>query len=233
MAHQKTVIVGLAADMATARWGPWDQPATVIPATYVDAIAKTSAIPVVLPVGPWDARKVVDRIDALILAGGWDVDPSMYGQIPHPSSGMTNPKRDDWENRLLEAALQRDLPVLAICRGMQMLNIHCGGTLYQHLPDVIGEESHLTTAGQFSTTEINLNIKSKLGQLLGVTAIGACHHHQGIDKVGSGLQIVGRAGDGTVEAVEAPTKTFVIGVQWHPEISLDNRLFEALVNAAY
>ena len=114
-----------------------------------------------------------------------------------------------------------------------MLNVHCGGTLVQHLPDIISEESHLTTVGQFSTTEIDLDSKSKLGRLFGATITGACHHHQGIDKVGSGLQIVARAKDGTVEAVEAHAQSFVVGVQWHPEVSLDNRLFQALVNAVY
>lgn len=231
MTRDEAVVVGLAADQATTKWGPWDEPATVIANTYINAVAAANAVPFVLPVAACKAEDAIKNIDALVLIGGWDIDSSRYGQAPHPRVGPTNLERDDWEDRLLKAALDADLPVLAICRGMQMLNVHCCGTLIQHLPDVIGEEGHLAKLGQFSPTRVDLDPTSKLGRIYGASVTGACYHHQAVDKVGSGLSIVGRAGDGTVEAIEALEKTFVVGVQWHPEVTGDPKLFEALVNA--
>jgi putative glutamine amidotransferase len=225
-------VVGLAADRAVAEWGPWHQLAALLPVTYSDAVARVGAIPVLVPPGAGSASQVLDRVDALVLAGGWDVDSSLYGQAPHPDSGTSNPERDDWENRLLAAAVETDLPVLAICRGMQLLNVHAGGTLIQHLPDVLGSTGHLARPGSFTATPVHLDPNSRLGALLGPSVVGQCSHHQAIDRVAPWLRAVGWADDGTIEAVEAPGREFLVGVQWHPEAGTDTKLFDALTGAA-
>lgn len=224
-------VIGVAGDVAKARWGIWDQRAAVLPLTYLQALGRAGAIPVILPPDTWPAEDVVARIDALVLTGGPDVDPRLYGE---PRAARTDPpdiERDGFELRLLAAALKRDLPVLAICRGMQILNTVCGGSLLQHLPDVVGHDGHLAKPGTFGSMAVHITESSQLAGVLGATVRASCHHHQAVNRLGAGLDAVAWSADGTVEAVEHQEHAFVVGVQWHPEEHEDIRLFDALVAA--
>ncbi len=168
-----------------------------------------------------------------MLTGGSDVAPDRYRQPAHPQTGTVRPWRDDWELRLLGQALARDLPVLGVCRGAQVLNVGLGGTLDQHVPDTVGHERHCPVPGTFGQVEVVLSAGSKLSGLLGPRVTVACHHHQAVGQLAPGLAVAGRADDGVIEAVERPGRPFVVGVQWHPEQDgADLRLFEALVAAA-
>jgi len=158
-----------------------------------------------------------------------DMTPEEYGAEPHPETTGTNPERDRGELALLEAALTRDLPVLAICRGFEVLNIARGGDLVQHLPELVGHEEHRETLGEFSEHTVRVDPSSRIGEVAGAVK---SHHHQGIGRIGAGLRDVAWAEDGTVEAIEDPEKPFVVGVLWHPEAGEDQRLFERLVEAA-
>jgi len=178
------------------------------------------------------AADAVRAIGALVLSGGADVDPARYGEPALPTT-VVRPDRDAWELALLRAALPSELPVLAICRGMQLLAVACGGTLHQHLPDVVGGTAHLPAAGVFGCTPARVAPDSRLGRILGDRVTVSCHHHQSVRTPGDGLAAVALAADGTVEAVEHTGHAFVLGVQWHPEQdTTDARLFEALVRAA-
>jgi putative glutamine amidotransferase len=176
---------------------------------------------------------VLSTLDALVLTGGPDVDPARYGAEPHEATGRPRPARDAWEEELCRGALARDLPVLAICRGLQVLNVALGGTLHQHLPDLVGHEGHRTAPGEMSPNDVTMVAGTRLASVLGGQARGHCHHHQAIDRLGRGLVVAARAEDGTVEAAELPGPTFAVGVQWHPEDNPDDdRLFVALLQAA-
>jgi gamma-glutamyl-gamma-aminobutyrate hydrolase PuuD len=157
------------------------------------------------------------------------MEPDTYGADAHPATNGTNPARDRGELALLKAALERDLPVLAICRGFEVLNVARGGDLVQHLPDVVGHEEHRAVVGEFSEHDVRVDPASRLGEVAGPVK---SHHHQALARVGEGLREVAWAEDGTVEAVEDPEKPFVVGVLWHPEAGEDMRLFEQLVEAA-
>ena len=175
---------------------------------------------------------VLDLLDGLIVAGGCDVDPASYDATPHPETVDTRPGRDEHERTLIQGALDRDLPLLAICRGLQMLNVTLGGTLHQHLPDVITHDEHRPSPAVFGTTEVKLEPDSLAGRILGDRAGVRCYHHQAIDVLAPGLTVTARAGDGTVEAVEVDGHAFALGVQWHPEENPDDlRLFTALIAA--
>lgn len=226
-------LIGVTSYLEQARFGLWDVPAVVLARSYVDAVVAAGGMPVLLPpVGRW-LPEHLSRVDGLVLAGGADIDPSRYGQAPHPQTGALRLERDTAEFGLFHLALEADLPVLAVCRGVQLVNIALGGTLHQHLPDVIGAESHLPQPGVFGANEVKLAPGSKVAELVGDHMTVHCHHHQAIDQLGSGLVAVGWAQDGTTEAVELPEASFVVGVQWHPEEdSADVRLFEGLVQAA-
>jgi len=233
-----TPVVGVTTYRQQASWGPWDRPATLLPTSYVDSLASAGACPVLLPPveggadGPGGAAAVVRVIDALVLVGGGDVDPARYGQPPHAATNGVDAGRDGQELALLGAALAVDLPVLAICRGMQLLNVHCGGTLLQHVPDEVGHDGHQPARGCFADVEVTTEPGSLLAKVLGDTTTVRCSHHQAVDRVGTGLVVTARSADGVAEGLELPTGRFVVGVQWHPEEGVDTRLFEALVGAA-
>ncbi len=228
--------IGLTTYVERADWGVWHQRAALLPANYVEAVAAAGAVPVLLPpIVPGEltsaAAAAVDGIDGLVLTGGADVDPGRYGALAHAETDRPATDRDGWELALLRAALDAGQPVLAVCRGAQLLNVALGGTLHQHLPDVLGAPSHRPVLGTFGRVAVRIDAGSRLAGIVGETADVSCHHHQAIDRLGSGLVVTARAADGTVEAVELPGDRFVLGVQWHPEEAGDTRLFTALVTA--
>jgi anthranilate synthase component 2/putative glutamine amidotransferase len=176
---------------------------------------------------------VLDLLDGLVIAGGCDVDPGSYDAVPHPETVGTRPGRDEHESVLIRAALERDLPLLAICRGLQMLNVTLGGTLQQHLPDAVAHDEHRPSPAVFGQTEVKVEPDTLTGRLFGDRATVHCYHHQALDVVAPSLQVTARAGDGTVEAAEVIGHAFALGVQWHPEENPDDlRLFTALLEAA-
>jgi putative glutamine amidotransferase len=221
-----------------AQTGVWDVPAAFLPKVYFEAVYLAGGIPVLLPPQPVDAaiaRSVLDRIDGLIVAGGKDVDPARYGQAALPTTDEPRPDRDEWESSLLLAAIETGVPFLGICRGLQVLNVALGGTLHQHLPDVVGSERYNLGGGVFAENEVFVEPATELAALLGggETLIGKSYHHQAIDKLGEHLAISARSDDGTVQAVEVEGVPFGIAVQWHPENTPEDlRLFAGLVNAA-
>jgi gamma-glutamyl-gamma-aminobutyrate hydrolase PuuD len=226
-------LIGLTTYRERAKTLVWDTEFALLHNVYVDAVARAGGIPVLLPPQEHGVDEVIASLDALVLTGGSDVDPMRYQQQPHQHTTVVRPWRDDWELRLLERALTADLPVLGVCRGIQLLNVALGGTLNQHIPDTVGHQRHCPSPGVFGQTRVALRVGSALAGLLGPEATVACYHHQAIDKVAPGLEVAGTSADGTVEAVELPGYHFVLGVQWHPEQDGgDLRLFEALVTAA-
>jgi putative glutamine amidotransferase len=230
-------IIGICAAVERVRWGPWDDFVVMTPRSYVGAVQAAGGLAVLLPpddASAEDPDELLDRLDALILAGGVDVDPASYGARPHPEVGSTVPERDRFELALAHQALERELPLLAICRGMQMLNVACGGTLVQHVPDVVGHEEHRYTPGQFADHEVELESGSLAARAVGSERSAVkSHHHQGVDELGEGLVASGWAdGDGLVEAIEDPGRRFVLGVLWHPEEDESSRLIATLVEEA-
>ena len=224
-------LIGISTYREQARWGAWDVPAVLLPASYGDAVLAAGGEPVLLPTGSGTAEIVV-RLDGLVLAGGADVDPAHYGAAPGPHTVGLRPERDAAELALLQAALARDLPLLAICRGMQLLNVTLGGTLVQHLPDVPGTGSHQQSPGVYAQREVRTAPGTELDRLVGPSLSVDCHHHQALDRIAEGLTASAWAEDGVVEAVEDPGRRFCLAVQWHPEAGSDRRLFDALVAAA-
>ena len=224
-------LIGISTYREQARWGSWDLPAVLLPAMYVDAVAAAGADPVLLPTGAMSATTRA-RLDGLVLAGGADVDPSRYGQPAGPHTTVVRLDRDDAELTALQAALDRDVPVLAICRGMQLLNVALGGDLIQHLPDRADAATHDPGPGAFEPRQVRIAEGSRLHRVLGPTAAADCHHHQALDRIAPGLSVSAWAEDGTVEAVESDALRFCLAVQWHPEAGADRRLFSALVDAA-
>jgi gamma-glutamyl-gamma-aminobutyrate hydrolase PuuD len=229
--------VGVTTYRQQAAWGPWDRLAEVLPASYAECVAAAGGRPLLLPPcdgpggGDDTARSVVDALDALVLVGGGDIDPARYGQAPHPATAGIDPARDANEFALLREALDTELPVLAICRGMQVLNVALGGTLVQHVPDVVGHEGHQPARGCFGPIQVTTEPGSLVAKIVGDAVTVSCSHHQSVDGVGAGLSVVARARDAIVEAVELPTSRFVVGVEWHPEEDGDPRLFDALMDA--
>ncbi|AYN37721.1 gamma-glutamyl-gamma-aminobutyrate hydrolase family protein [Streptomyces dangxiongensis] len=222
-------VIGIAAYRDRARWNIWDTDATVVQQSYVRGIADNGGRPVVLPPDDLDAD-VLHRLDGLLLTGGADIDPAHYGQEPHPASDTPRPDRDHGELLLLRTALDLDLPVLGVCRGLQLLALVHGGTLHQHLPDVVGHTGHCPREGEFGRHEVRFTERSRAAAVYGPRAVTNSHHHQAVADPGL-LTVTGRSDDGVVEAAEDPAKRFVLGVQWHPEVSGDDELFAAFVAA--
>jgi len=225
-------VVGITAYAEQARWGAWDLPAALIPLAYVQKVEEAGARPLLVPPSEQGVEETLDALDGLILSGGADLDPELYGAEPHPETAGLRPERDRGELALLTAALARDMPVLAICRGSQILNVARGGDLVQHLPEVVGGEQHKETPGVFAEHDVTVEPGTTLGSLLGERAPVKSHHHQGFGRVGEGLRPVAWAEDGTLEAVEDPGRRFAVGVLWHPEAGEDAALFRALVEQA-
>jgi len=225
-------IVGITSYAEEARWGVWEAPAALIPLAYVHAIEAAGGRPLVVPPCPEAVEETLDALDALLLSGGADLDPAYYGAEAHPATNDVRPERDESELALLEAALARDMPVLAVCRGSQVLNVALGGDLAQHLPEVVGHEGHKQTPGVFADHDVNVLPDTKLHGVIGKQAPVKSHHHQGYGRLGAGLQESARAEDGTVEAIEDPSRRFTLGVLWHPEEGEDRGLFRALVDEA-
>jgi putative glutamine amidotransferase len=229
-------VVGLTTYLEQVQTGIWDITAGYLPADYFEGVIMAGGIAVLLPPQPVDpeiAGRVLDSLDALVITGGYDLDPAAYGQQPHPTTDQPRTARDAWEFALLRGALERELPVLGICRGAQVLNVAFGGTLHQHLPDVLGHHGHRAGNGVFTRLPVRIVPGTRLAALLGESADAPCYHHQAIDNVGDGLLVSAWDPDGVVEALEVPGDRFVLAVQWHPEKSLDDlRLFTAIVEAA-
>jgi gamma-glutamyl-gamma-aminobutyrate hydrolase PuuD len=235
MSRRAIPLVGVTTYSERAAWGAWDRRAALLPDSYVQSVARAGGQPVLIPPAdipvPDDAaRAVVDALDALVLVGGGDVEPDRYGQRPHADTAGVDAGRDAAEFALLGAALATGIPVLAICRGMQVLNIELGGTLVQHLPDVVGNAGHRPEAGCFADVEVRTEPGTLVAKALGERAVVRCSHHQALDRLGDGLEVTARAADGVVEAIEMTAAPFVVGVQWHPEEELDLRLFGALLD---
>ena len=209
------------------RFGSWEVSAALVPLDYVAAVERAGGRPLLLPPSDHGAEETVAALDGLVLSGGSDLDPALYGQEAHPETRFRR-ERDRAELALLEAALERDLPVLAICRGSQVLNVARGGDLVQHLPEQVGHDGHRETRGVFSEHGVRVEPDSRLGSVLRDTEVKS-HHHQGLGRVGDGLRPVAWAEDGSLEAVEDPARRFAVGVLWHPEAGDDAALFEALV----
>ena len=241
-------VIGLTAYEEQVRWGVWDVPGVLLPATYVRAVAAAGGVPVLLPpsagtagpeaAGPSVAAALVARLDGLVLSGGPDVDPRRYGATPQPETGPPRAARDAFELDLLAAATAAGVPVLGVCRGLQLLNVARGGTLHQHLPDVVGSGGHAPAPGVYGRHPVAVTDGSRTAHALGWTqGEVASYHHQAVATIGAGLAVTATAPDGTVEALEDPSLPFCLGVQWHPEVGHpgaddDLALFRALVDAA-
>jgi len=229
-------VLGMTTYLEQARMGIWDVRASFLPHIYFDGITRAGGVAVLLPPQPVDdgiAARVLDGLDGLVITGGKDVDPARYGQAPHPMTDEPRIDRDAWELALLGGALSRGMPVLGICRGAQVLNVALGGTLHQHLPDVVGHGRHQAGNAVFSTSAVRTVPGTRLASLIGESSDEQCYHHQAIAELGDGLIVSALDSDGVIEAVELPGDGFVVAVQWHPEERLnDLRLFAGAVAAA-
>jgi putative glutamine amidotransferase len=225
-------VIGITTYLTPARFGAWEEEAALIPAAYVNAIEAAGGRPLLVPPSTEAIEETLDRLDGLLFSGGSDLDPEVYGQEAHPETNGIVPDRDRAEIALLRAALERDMPVLAVCRGSQVLNVALGGDLVQHLPEIVGDEKHKHTAGEFADHDVDLVTGTRVQEILGDHAPVKSHHHQGYGKIGDGLREAARAEDGTIEALEDPSRRFAMGVLWHPEAGEDLALFEALVAEA-
>jgi len=230
MAANRRPIIGITCYVEQAVWGPWDAPTALLLNTYVEAVTASGARAVILPPDPADGD-VVAVLDGLILAGGADIDPARYGAAQHPETAGIRPSRDAGELVLLAAARERDLPILGICRGMQLMAVAAGGALHQHAPDVVGTEDHRPEVGAYGTHDARFAPDSRVAGILGENLKVNSYHHQLVADPGS-LTVTGWASDDTIEALEDPSHRFYLGVQWHPEATDDPRLFEALTAAS-
>jgi putative glutamine amidotransferase len=229
-------VIGICAVKERARWAFWDQTAHLVADTYVSAVQDTGALAVLLPVDGRGPEKLLDRIDGLIVIGGADLDPAVYGQERSEATENTYRDRDEFELALTRGALERGLPFLGICRGMQLLNVALGGTLNQNLVAADGTNPHRRIVGTFVGTEhdIDLDPGSLVARATGEEIHEArCHHHQAIDRLGNGLVVTASARDGVPEAIELEgDHDWVLGVQWHPEAGDKRQLFQAFTEAA-
>jgi len=231
--------IGICTALEHVQWRVWTQQAALTPFSYITAIQRAGALALMIAPDPQlvdDPDEVLERIDALILAGGADLDPASYGADPHPATRGAVPERDRCEIALAQRAVERDMPVLGICRGMQLINVALGGKLIQHVPDLVGHDEHQRNPGSFEDSDHNVRLTqgSLAARAAGETIHGTkSHHHQGVAELGSGLVVTGRSAlDDLPEAIEVPSCRFVLGVQWHPEADEESRVIAALVEQA-
>jgi len=230
--------IAITCSVGDIRSGEWDEHAAYSPIAYVRAVQRAGARAILLVADEQDAAdpsELLATVDGVILSGGGsDVAPRCFGQSPHPATADEEPHRDDFELALARAARERDIPLLGICRGMQLLNVAYGGTLHQHLPDVLGHDEHRELPAAFARHEVRIEPGSLAANATGnETEAVLSHHHQGPDAIGAGLAVTGRASlDDSAEAIEDPRARFLLGVLWHPEEDERSRVVGALVDAA-
>jgi putative glutamine amidotransferase len=226
-------LIGITTYVEPARWGYWELEAALIPSDYVNAVEAAGGRALLVPPSEDGVEETLEALDGIVFTGGADIDPGEYGEEAHPETFGVRRDRDSSELALMRGALDRDMPVLGICRGIQVLNVVSGGDLHQHLPEVVGHERHKhDPPGVFIDHEVSIEPGTKLAALLGGAHGVKSHHHQGLRQLGAGLVEAARADDGTVEAIEDPSHRFALGVLWHPEAGENMRLFEALVQEA-
>ena len=224
-------LIGITTYLVPASWGAWNMEAALVPADYVRGVRRAGGAPMLVPPGA-DLDATLAVVDGLVFSGGSDLDPELYGAKPHAETVGVFRERDDFELELMRAALERDMPVLAICRGSQVLNVALGGDLEQHVPDRVGTNVHKEVNGVFAEHGVDVVAGTRLGSIIGDRHDVKSHHHQGFGELGDGLRVAARAPDGTVEALEDPSRRFTLGVLWHPEAGDDLALFETLVAEA-
>jgi putative glutamine amidotransferase len=232
-------VIGLCTAWERARWSVWDDAAALLPRSYIDATLRAGGLAILLPPDAALADRpdeILDLIDGLMLAGGADIDPGLYEAERHVETVETVPDRDRFEIGLVRGALARDLPVLGICRGMQVINVALGGTVRQHLPEEYGHHDHRRTPGTFDDADHDVRLAEGslaarcAGELVHATK---SHHHQGVGRIGDGLEVTGWAVmDDLPEALELSDRRYALGVQWHPEADEGSRLIASLVEAA-
>jgi gamma-glutamyl-gamma-aminobutyrate hydrolase PuuD len=225
-------VIGITTYAEEATWGGWTEPAAFTPLAYVRAVEQAGGRPLLVPPSADGIEETLDSLDGIIFSGGGDLDPETYGAEAHPETGEVSTERDSAELALLEAALGRDMPVLAVCRGSQVLNVARGGDLVQHLPEIVGHDRHRHTEPVMADHDVTVEGESKLGKILGKRAPVKSSHHQGFGRLGEGLREAAWAEDGTVEALEDPSHRFALGVLWHPEEDEGSRVIGALVEHA-
>jgi putative glutamine amidotransferase len=228
--HQRRPLIGITSYLEEARWGVWCTSAALIPTSYIRAVEQAGGRALVIPPNREGAREVAEALNGLIISGGGDIKPMPGGE--HPAIADVDELRDDAELALLDQALAREIPVLGICRGMQLLNVFAGGTLVPHVPDRVGHDGHKEDPGAFGSHRVRLISGSSLAALLGDEASVPSHHHQAVQRLGAGFVASAFAEDGLTEAIEDPQRSFCVGVQWHPEEGDDNSLFVELVRRA-
>jgi gamma-glutamyl-gamma-aminobutyrate hydrolase PuuD len=224
-------VIGITTYLVPAAWGAWNMEAALVPADYVRAVSAAGGAPVMIPPGS-SLPETLGLVDGLVFSGGSDLDPELYDAAAHPETNGVIRERDDFELELMHAALERDVPMLAICRGSQVLNVALGGDLEQHVPDRVGTHVHKEVNGVFADHDVEVLEGTRLASFLGDRHDVKSHHHQGFGRLGSGLREAARAPDGTVEALEDPARRFTLGVLWHPEAGEDMALFRGLVAEA-
>ena len=226
-------VIGLSAYREPAQWGAWRSDADLLPCSYTDSVAGAGGAPLLLPPIPGIEEELMGRVDALVITGGPDVDSALYGSEPHDLNDSPRRQRDQAESTYLAIALERDIPVLAICRGLQLLNVFRGGSLIQHLPDRPGTRRHAPAGQGFVRHGVEFKVNSRLAAITSAGGLEVdSHHHQGVDRIGDGLVATAWADDGVIEALEDPDRNYLVGVQWHPEAGDDLALFRALIDAA-
>jgi gamma-glutamyl-gamma-aminobutyrate hydrolase PuuD len=224
-------VIGITTYLVPAAWGAWNMEAALVPADYVRAVSRAGGAPLLVPPGS-SFPETLAVVDGLVFSGGSDLDPALYHAEAHPETGGVVRERDDFELELMRAALEQDVPMLAICRGSQVLNVALGGDLEQHVPDRVGTHVHKEVNGVFADHDVEVLAGTKLASIIGDRHDVKSHHHQGFGRLGSGLREAARAPDGTVEALEDTTRRFALGVLWHPEAGEDMALFRSLVAEA-
>jgi putative glutamine amidotransferase len=231
-------VIGITTYRQQAKTGVWDVDAAFLHSGYIDSVTRAGGIAVLLPPQPASVdivERVLDGVDGLIFAGGRDIDTARYGAVPGEYTDQPDTRRDEWEFTLVNAALRRELPVLFICRGAQVLNVYRGGTLIQHLPDVVGTDDYQRGNAQLTEMDMVVSPGSLLESIVGPTVAGSVYHHQAIASLGAGLTVSARSADDVVEALEIDDYPFGVAIQWHPEVTSekDGRLFDALITAAH